>query len=388
MTGSALRDLLHERVDDLSMPDLSAPAWRAGQRVRRRRRLGAVAGVMSAVAAVSAVVAVTDASAPKPRPGPAPATTSPAAVGTEPNAMVDGTPVWWSPDSAAEDTLAPPSGNGELPTSIDLTQAAPDVGTAPVARAVAAVSVSNDSGDDRLVLVTPDGYRTLDVSRLGQVTKSNGYRVDPTGETMLSPSGAALLFPQDGHLMVYTLATGAWDRLDTGATPTVGAYWLTDDRIILPFGDQSIARSGGALRHPDLLSLSLPSMRPPAAVGEATAYGSIHSNPARTSTAQAFAYGAVVPVPSGAIGNPETVVVQPATGPATILAIIGSSSDRSKLCCPVVGWTDDRTVVYESRGADPKLIGWRVGTDHFELVARIVGLGTGEWYVASFADLS
>jgi hypothetical protein len=106
-------------------------------------------------------------------------------------------------------------------------------------------------------------------------------------------------------------------------------------------------------------------------------------------TAQSFWYGAHVPVPPGAIGNPETVVVQRETGPSTILAIIGEpNSGRYKLCCPVVGWTDDQTLVYESRSGEPKLIGWSVGTDHFELVSRIVGLGTDEWYVASFADLS
>ena len=42
MTDQQLRDLLEERVADLTMPDLSATAWRAGRRAERRRRLAVV----------------------------------------------------------------------------------------------------------------------------------------------------------------------------------------------------------------------------------------------------------------------------------------------------------------------------------------------------------
>ena len=43
MTDQQLRDLLEERVADVTMPDVSTVAWRDGRRSRRRDRL-AVAG--------------------------------------------------------------------------------------------------------------------------------------------------------------------------------------------------------------------------------------------------------------------------------------------------------------------------------------------------------
>ena len=56
---------------------------------------------------------------------------------------------------------------------------------------------------------------------------------------------------------------------------------------------------------------------------------------------------------------------------------------RFKDCCPVAGWLDDDTVVYESKQTEPALVAWTVGTDRFRLVSRI----KGQYFVASFADL-
>jgi hypothetical protein len=54
---------------------------------------------------------------------------------------------------------------------------------------------------------------------------------------------------------------------------------------------------------------------------------------------------------------------------------------RYKDCCPVAGWLDDDTVVYESRQTEPVLVSWRLGSHDFGLVSRIIGA----YDVASFA---
>jgi uncharacterized membrane protein len=60
-------------------------------------------------------------------------------------------------------------------------------------------------------------------------------------------------------------------------------------------------------------------------------------------------------------------------------------ADRMKLCCAVVGWLGIRAespVVYESRSATPRLIGWRVGTHEFGRISTITGPA---YYVSSWA---
>jgi hypothetical protein len=55
--------------------------------------------------------------------------------------------------------------------------------------------------------------------------------------------------------------------------------------------------------------------------------------------------------------------------------------NRFKNCCPVAGWLDPDTVVYESRQTAGLVVAWRVGTHDFRLVSRI----NGQYDAASFA---
>ncbi|WP_182524613.1 hypothetical protein [Nocardioides dongkuii] len=41
-----------------------------------------------------------------------------------------------------------------------------------------------------------------------------------------------------------------------------------------------------------------------------------------------------------------------------------------------------------SRGAEPRVLAWRVGTREHGVVSRIVGLGADESFLAAFAALS
>lgn len=338
MTDQDLRDLLQERVADLTTTDLAASAWRDASRQRTRRRGGAIAALAAGVLVVAGVTAVLD-SRHEQRGDGAPATTSPGP--DQPDATADGAPVYWSPDPAAEKDLG--SGpSGPLPAVIDLAAQAPPLSAAPVDRAIAVFGLDDGGRVDRLLLLVADGYRSLTLT-------------EPVAllDLELAPDGTAIhLTTEDGVAMSYPLAEGEWR------------------------GD----------RHGDAVH-----QEPPPQVGDATAYGPVVPDPGGERLAQAYDYGSDVPPAPGAVDQPETIVVTPAVGPATILAINAPAGDlggRWKRCCPVAGWIDDGTLVYESRSAEPRLVGWEVGTHHFTLVSRITGLGDGEGYVASFARLA
>ena len=98
-----------------------------------------------------------------------------------------------------------------------------------------------------------------------------------------------------------------------------------------------------------------------------------------------------VPVPVADAGNylsePEFIAAS-VGGEPSVLAMMWDIRDdghggRFLQCCPVAGWLDDRTLVYESRQTQPALVAWTVGTDDFGLVSRI----EGQYLLASFADL-
>jgi hypothetical protein len=331
MTDQDLRDLLQERVSDLSTTDLSAAAWREARRRRARRRTTVVAGVAVGAIAVVGAVAVAERDDPGAPAGPVSPSPSPSPAGDGPDAVVGAASVYWSPTPAEEDELEPPAQDGVLPATIDLAADAPAVESHPVSRAVAAFAISRDDRVGPVVLVTPDGYRTL--------TLPGG--LEPRAD-MLSADGTSVQLPT----ATYSFATGEWTE------------------------------------HPAASSV-VPEVPPQ--VAATTSYGAPRWEPM---TGLAYDFGADVPVPEGSAAGPESVVVTPRLGPPTILAIdrpaVGS---RWKRCCPVAGWLEPGTVVYESRGPVTRLIAWRVGTHDFSVVSRIVGLEQAEWYVASFAAL-
>jgi hypothetical protein len=334
MTDQDLRDLLQERVADLTTTDLSASAWREARRLRTRRRSGAVAGVAVGALAVAGIAVLTE-SGRDPRGDAGPTTSSPSLGEPEgPDALAGDAPVYFSPDPAAEDDLEPAEDAGLLPRNLDLAPDAPAVESHPVTRAVAAIAVTRSRRLDRVVLVTPDGYRTLTLPPGAQPR-----------EDMLSADGTSVELPT----ATYTFATGAWTR-HPGASPV----W------------------------PEV---------PPQMAGT-TPFGAPRWEPATGMAAVAYDFGADVPSAEGSTGHPESIAVTPTLGPPTILSIDWPvDGGRWKRCCPVAGWLDPDTIVYESRSAEPKLIAWRVGTHDFSLVSRVVGLRSDEWYVASFAGL-
>lgn len=384
MTDQMLRDLLEERVADVSTRDLSSTAWRTGRRSRRRDRLAAVGAVVVATAAVATVLAVPgDGGQRGPNPAPsAPTETSSTSVADEPDATYEGVPVYWSLAQEQEVNL-PYVESSPLPRVIDLGSGR----SSTMDRAVVAFDVAGT-----IRLVDSNGAQmTLDISGLDDVVKANGYGYRPTHDSMLSPSGEYLVFPQDGHVEVYTIATGSWRRVGTGDRVTRFVRWVDDDTVFLPQTEHGAGDAfdvAGDLANPSgpLVGASL--LRPGFDTGQAQAFGVTRFS---SGGSQAQSWGMGVPVPVADAGrylsDPEFIAAS-VGGVPRVLSIQWNIRDeghggRFLQCCPVAGWLDDQTLVYESKQTNPAVVAWSVGTDDFALVSVI----KGQYLLASFADL-
>ncbi len=329
MTQERLRELLRERVAEETMTDRSARAWQAARVVRRRRRLGAAAGVVAATLGVSAGIAAVQSTPPDPRreagtSDGAPTDTTP---DTAPDTTHDTTyqryPVWWSPDQVEEQQL--PAVASSLPAEIDLDGLAG--ADDDMTRALAVFERGRS-----LVVLGPDGAaRTVDLSGLEEVEKDNGYAYFPTPS--LAQDGSAVTFAQpDDMVASYDVATRRW-----------GSYTMA-------------TAVAGDPPHPGFDS------------GPAQQYGP------QLDGAASYGMGLPIPVrdPGTNLSDPEFMMT--AEG---ILAFTWTIDDgghsRYKDCCAVAGWLDADTVVYESRQDTSLLVSWRVGTHDFGLVSRIRG---------------
>jgi hypothetical protein len=391
MTDQQLRDLLRDRVADESMPDVSAAAWRAGSRARRRERAAVVGAAVLVTATVATGATVLTGDGGPVQPAPAPGTSTPTAGPTtdaddaavwdpepsdRPDATYQGVPVWWSPDERQELTL--PAVGSQLPEVIDL-----GVRVKAIDYAVAAFS---DVEGDRVLLTGPSGGQvSVDISWLDDVVKPNGYSYRPVHEAMLSPTGRYLVFPQAGSVQVYFVEKGTWRRIDTGDRTTRFVAWVNDDSFILPdapgrIGDAIDVRGQPAGR----LELTPPD--PGFDTGTAAPYGRTRTG--QVGRAQTWGMGADLPVRDGRyVSQPDFLSVDDSGSPKALAFMwrIGNGDDggRSKNCCPVASWLDERTIVYESRQTEPVLVAWVVGTNQFRLVSRI----EGDYAVASFTRL-
>jgi hypothetical protein len=331
----------------------------------------AALGVSTVIAAVS--------STPPPSVPSADRGTSDVAV-EEPDATYQGVPVWWSPDQQEEQELR--FTESPLPREVDLGGRL-DRPDDPMEHALAAFARGRS-----VTLVGPDdAMRWVDLSGLQEVAKPNGYSYLPTSTSMLSPTGAYLAFLQPGHVAVYTVASGRWSDVDTGggATDTSGGgglllTWVADDEFVV-----TGLLGGLDVRH-DVAGGTQPGVRvgpfePAFDWPPAQPYGRDVRSPGQHD-AQSWGMGVPLPVrdPGTDLSDPEFLVT-----PGGVLAFMWKVEDgdgsRYKDCCPVAGWLDDDTVVYESRQTDALLVSWSVGSHEFGLISRI----RGSYDVASFA---
>jgi len=396
MSEQTLRDLMDDAVAEVTAIDVAQRAWFAAERRRTRTVVTALASaaVVVLVVGTAAVAGFENRALPGPPGTVSPSTTSgvTSTADVASDAVYQGVPVWWSPDLDQELRLplVPPE-LAPLPAVIDvpsmLAEAA-DVMTAPVDRAAGAFALAQHGRSFAVLLVTRTGQtRKLHLTSLTPFEEEEGYAVNPAQPTMLSPDGRRLVFPQRDHLMVFTLSTGEWKRLDTGTAQTAYIRWLDDETLQLP---QSEAGGPGPVFDLDGNQVGSAVLAPPAKDLDVS---EPFDNPRGWSqsngfgvAAQSWGMGPHLPVrdPARYLSGPAYLAV---TGPddTRVLAFMTGVDAVRWLDAPeVVGWLDRDTVVYESVAADRDLlVAWRVGTHDFWRVSNVRGGG-----VTSLADLS
>ncbi|MEI5671801.1 MULTISPECIES: hypothetical protein [unclassified Nocardioides] len=277
---------------------------------------------------------------------------------------------WQAPTLAEEPDL--PTVDGVLPIVVDVAAPAADAEEVPLPAAQLAVAV----GPDRVLLVGGEERRTLDVSRVAEVRGDDGQPVERLHDRMLSPSGRYLAFLQRDHLLVFDVPGGRWRRLPLqerwgSGLDRIG--WLRSDTVS-GVGSYS-GRSAG---------LTLPDLAPQMGPGLTWAPDGVTPYGVRLDGGElAQAYGD--PSPEGG-----TVTVAPLQSRTQMLRIGGPSDpDRTSPCCPMVGFTADDQVLYESRDAGGvRLLRWRVGTGDVGVVTHVTGLPEGADHVASWASVA
>lgn len=384
MSDQRLRALLEERVDDVRTDDdLAGPAWSRARRTHARRTTAAGAAAVVAVVAVAVVVLPGGGRAPS-DPTTPPTSSTEAPDGDVPVAerggRYAGTPVWWAPGATEEGRL-PLLGGTPFPDEVDLSGAGPEV--AGVGRAVAVYEVDTDAGPDRVVVVGVDGtsYR-LDIGHLSDVTDGDGNRLSLLSPESLSPDGRHLFLRQRGALAVYDLAADRWSRVELADGDPELASWFTDRSLAVPDGPGPT--SGGALHDVDGALLE---RFGPSGTSDDGLLPRADDEPYGPSVAlgTSFAQALFLAGPVGGAQGGEGVVAERAGARAVLVERIGGT--RWKQCCPLVGWLDQRTVLFESRHAAARILAWRAGTSEVSRVAVVRGWQPGEeTFVGSYAE--
>lgn len=377
MTTEKLRDLLHEQVSDVTMTDLSVAAWRDGQRIRRRRSVAVVGGTAAAALAVTAGVNVLGDGPGRSPAGPATSTPTPTPEPTPtasgPDTRYEGVPVWAAPRVAEEAALPVLEGTG-LPAEIDLAAGAPSA--AGIGRAVGVVGVWPDGDLSRVTAVGADGgsYSVPTDGVLERVADEQGNVISALTWEGLSPRGRRLFFVQERSLEVYDFQSGDWTSIATPPWLAEGARWITDTEIWVPtrLGETGSGTSyfvdGGdpVVSMVRWLGMSWPGS------DSSEAFGPLKS------TSDGLAR-------SHFLSDGTDAVVAVVADKPSVLGFDGLD-ERWKGCCPVVGWSDRETVLFESRSADARVLAWRVGSHDVRQVSTIVGWVPGqESFVASWS---
>lgn len=295
--------------------------------------------------------------------------TSPAADGVAATSPAADGVIRWSAPTLVEEPDLPPA-ESHLPPLIDLTADAPDAAVEPLRVARAAFSIP---GTERVLLVQGDERRLLDVSRLA-MQREGKRRIDLVTDRMLSPTGRWLLFPQRDHLWAFEVSAGRWRRLEPenpqGRWLLTEVAWMRGDTFT------SLRGIGGKT-----VGVSLPDLQPqlgPSLTwsGDDGAPFGVHIDGGELAQADG------VPTPTG-----TSIHVAPLQSAWQELVIGSELDERPRGCCPMVSFTPDNEVYYESRaGTETRLLRWRVGTDDVGLVTRVTGVAPGTPYVASWAS--
>lgn len=373
MTEQRLRDLLVDLAADVPPPDDEriGAAWTEAQWRRRRGQVLAATGVAAALVIGSVGVAGSLSDGREPTPAERSPATSPSAVESTPpsgprapDASYDGVPVWWAPSATEEARL---SWLGSvLPRSIDLSPGRSPVVPGEPALAVFTVHEAESARPLRFLVLTADGEtRELAAGQLEAIRDEFGNTADLTPwNGGLSPDGQHAFFAQQSSLELYVFDSGTWITIDTADFVAEGARWLDPGTIWVP------SRLGGASGTTygvdgQVIAAGVRHIDPPLAVTEADEPYGIWVDSGEAVAGSYFLQG---PVDGGPYTNPEAVVARKGDRRAVLALGI---NDRSKGCCPVVGWVGDSVVALES---GDRVLAWDMVTGALSRVSELVGV--------------
>jgi hypothetical protein len=393
MTDQRLRELLEERVADTTTIDLAAGAWERASAVRRRRR--AIAGAVVAVVAVVGTTTVVVSGGGDEPPPPADNTTGPPVPGpkAERAGKYAGVPVWWAPSVDEEGDLPELTGTA-LPPEIDLSADAP-----PVPAGMRTVGLFqrfgeqvrfNDPRPSVVLALGADGTTySLDVSRVEPIGIGSGLYIPlpVVSSESLSPDGRFAFFVGRGSLHVYDFEEAAWTQIPAQRSAAMSADWTDDGEIRVPVPTSNAGRN--ELYSPSGESLGT-------SIGRDLFVGPTDGDEIYGSIVRQGRDGARGMLLAGPVADTDLIERQSVDAlgaggesrPEALLAFPRSGSDEGLWlrCCNPVGWLDARTVLFESRHEDARILAWRVGTPGMWRVTDIRGWTPGEEsYIASFA---
>ena len=307
-------------------------------------------------------------------------------VGRDPDAFVNGNPVWLGPTLEEEARLPE---DRRMHLSPDLNGKHQSATEAGLEHAVMAFA---DTGQDGWVtdvwLVGDDGTTyTLDLPELDELTvavldptaNQQGYPVPSFTASSLSPEGTKLAFADTSGIVIYDLPTNTWTIPgvpDAFSDMGPGFTWASEETIDLQEGSLNVRTGnvGEFDRRPSPLGGTRFSV--------ADWWGQPRWNGSDNRAARA-AFSTGVTVVDAGYANPEAVVVE---GKRPAMLVINGQG-RFNGCCAAARWLDKDTVVFESRSAEAmRLLGWNTRTGDIRSLAKVLWPGEGG-LISSYADV-
>ncbi|MEO6411570.1 MAG: hypothetical protein ABIO48_03205 [Pedococcus sp.] len=400
MTDRDLGALLERASEHLPEVDFAHGAWSAAVAERARRRRMAV-GTLGAVAAAGlAVTAVQLGGSPTPKPIPAVSSTTTATTGT----LSDGTAYAVMPLEGKEAQL--PDFDVGLPSVIDTGARATAFSADQPPQSVVAVYLRIDGEVFHPVLVTADGKQVI-VDKVSLVTTNdaNGNSAMPIGPRAIG-GGRYVVFPQRDHVVRLDTQTGATVSYPVPSEHVEWAGWADDNgTIVARAADHRAWAIDGSEPGAEAVAAD------PAYQGKFRLAASADTrslwigryDETRSLVDQRSFAGPVLEVGQDTISteqwaatnaifdqNLTSAVIQRGNGPIYqgLIAVQANrgkarlllapenpdgQTGRFKGCCTVLGWADEKTVLYQSVGSHGRwILAWNIYSGQVYEVSHLV----------------